>query len=110
MVSDIGVSYVIPGHRAAMNPESRDSRFALRAPRNDDEQSIHPEKIALADFHAVVPENAVGGGGVEVEIREREIVEELLALHGQGIGRADGKGDVACIGVLELRRLERLAI
>jgi hypothetical protein len=26
---------VIPGHRVAMNPESRDCGFALRAPRND---------------------------------------------------------------------------
>src|SRR5665811_911368 len=72
--------FVIPGHRAATNPESitiigsMDSPMCdctseacdFVAPRNDG-LSIHPEKIALADFHAVMPENAVRGGGMEVE-------------------------------------------
>ena len=56
-------------------------------------RSAHPEKIALADFHAVVAQNAVRGRGVEVEIREREAVEKLLALERHGVG-ADGEANL----------------
>ena len=38
---------VIPGRRAAMNPESRGSGFALRAPRNDGQRSIRFRPSAL---------------------------------------------------------------
>ena len=31
----------------------------------------HAEEIALADLDAIVPQDAVGGGGVEIEVRER---------------------------------------
>src|SRR3984893_5304580 len=87
------------------------SRFRVQScglPRNDGELSIHPEKIPFPDFHAVVAQDAVRGGGVEVEIREREIIEELLSLERHGVGRADRKSNVAAIGAVELRRLERL--
>src|SRR5665647_3705504 len=72
--------------------------------------SIHPEKIPLADFDAVMAQNAVGGGGVEVEIREGIIIDELLSLQRERIGRADGKGNVAAVLALELRRLEGLDV
>ena len=58
-MTDETIEFVIPG-----------SRFAR--PRNDKRLSAHPEEIALADFHAVVAQNAVGGGGMEVEVREGE--------------------------------------
>jgi len=58
-MKDETIEFVIPG-----------SRFAR--PRNDERLSAHPEEIALADFHAVVAQNAVGGGGMEVEVREGE--------------------------------------
>ena len=58
-MTDETIEFVIPG-----------SRFAR--PRNDERLSAHPEEIALADFHAVVAQNAVGGGGMEVEVREGE--------------------------------------
>src|ERR1700722_15742110 len=80
------------------------------APRNDKEQSAHAEEIALADFDAVMPENVVRGGGVEVEIRQREMAEELLSLHRHGLVGASGKSDIAGVGAVELRRLERLDI
>ena len=38
--------------------------------RTEDSDLTHPEEIALADFDAVVPQNAVRGRGVEVEIGE----------------------------------------
>ena len=41
---------------------------------------------------------------------EDKIIEELLALQRHGVGRADRKGDVAGVGAVELRRLERLYI
>src|ERR1039458_1666669 len=51
-----GLQAVIPGQPAGLNPESRDSGFALRAPRNDDPNSIilHPGqlvgvKVAVAE-------------------------------------------------------------
>src|SRR3979411_1441856 len=71
-------------------------------------QSSSPKKITLADFHPVMAKDAVSGGGVEVEIRERKIVEELLALQRDGLIGAGGKADLAGIGAIELRRLERL--
>ena len=40
------------------------------APRNDNEFSAPAKKITLADFDAVMTQNAVGGGGVEVEVRK----------------------------------------
>src|ERR1700739_3425167 len=73
-------------------------------------QSAHAEEIALADFDAVVAQDAVGGSGVEVEVREREIVQEPLSLQGNGGVGADREGDVLGVATLELRRLERLDI
>src|SRR5258708_5346562 len=78
--------------------------------RNDVKKSIHPEKIALADFHAVMAQDAVGGGGVEVEIREREIIDELLSRQRQRVGRPDRKSDITQVGAIELPVLERLHI
>ena len=37
--------------------------------------STHAEEIALADLDAVVAQDAVGGGGMEVEVREGETAE-----------------------------------
>jgi hypothetical protein len=55
-------------------------------------------------------QNAVGGGGVEVEIREGKMAEELLSLQRHGFVGAGGKGDLAAVGAVELRRLESLEI
>src|SRR5712691_4282381 len=71
---------------------------------------FHTQKIALADFDAVVAQDAVGGGGVKVEIREREIVEVLLSLQRHGVGGADGEADIPGLGALERFRLESLHI
>src|SRR5258708_39354620 len=71
--------------------------------------SIHPQKIPLADFDAVVAQDAVRGRGVEVEIRECEVVQELLAFQRHGRG-TDRKSNVASVGAIELLGLERLHI
>src|ERR1700743_3951224 len=72
--------------------------------------SAHAEKIALADFHAIVPQNAVGGGGVEIKVREGEAAEELLAGESEVVVGTDREGDFARIGALELRGLERFQV
>ena len=70
--------------------------------------SAHTQKIALADFHAVVAQNAVRGRGVEIEIRESEVIEKLLALQRHGFIGTDGKGDILGVAAFELRGLEGL--
>src|ERR1041385_596393 len=72
--------------------------------------STHPEKITLADLDAVVTQDAVGGGGVEVKIRKRKMTEELLTLQRHGAVRAGGKFDVARLDPLELFGLVALDI
>src|SRR5579859_7772346 len=59
--------------------------------------SGHAEKIPLADFDAIMPQNAVGGRGVEIEIRKRKAVEEFLTLQRQGFIGADGEGYFAAV-------------
>src|SRR4051794_5096044 len=56
-----------------------ETRFALLTLRV--QGSIRAHKIALADFDAVVAQEAVGDGGVEVELGQGEVRDELLALH-----------------------------
>ncbi len=47
---------------------------------------------------------------MEIEVRKREAVDELLALHGQVAVRPHRKGDVLAVRAFELRRLEGLHI
>src|SRR5207249_3888924 len=64
--------------------------------------SAGADEIALADFHAVVAQNVVGGGGMKVEVRQGEMAEKLLPLQRQGLVRAGGKAHVAVLGAVEL--------
>src|ERR1700687_2782998 len=105
----LGFIFVIPG-RAEREPGISRFRVWSFGPSRNDKLSIHPQKIPLADFHAIVAQDAVGGRGVEVEIRKRKIIEELLALQRHGVGPAHRKGNLAGIPTLELFRLERLYI
>src|SRR4029077_853109 len=84
-------------------------------PRNDAcsttfEVSVHPEKIALANFDAVVAEKAMGDRSVEIEVRKRKAVEEFLTLERDGPLRPCRKSNVAAVGAFELRRRELLQI
>src|SRR4051794_10938398 len=83
----------------------RGSRFceaAWRMPHRARERSTHPHKIPLADLDAVVAQNAVRGGGVEVKVREHKVAEELLAFQRHRAVRTCGKFDVAVFRALEL--------
>src|SRR5712672_2535100 len=63
---------------------------------------IHAHEIPLADLNAVMAQNPVGDGGMEVELGEREVRDELLALQRHGFFGTHRKGDVPGVGALEL--------
>src|ERR1700722_12003980 len=71
--------------------------------------STHTQKIFLADFHAIVTQNAVRCRGVEIKIGEGKIIEKLLSLQRHGV-RADGKSDILGVAALELCGLEGFQI
>src|SRR6201991_1057495 len=89
--------------------QQRRSNFTSPRKRGEG-KSTHPEKIPLADLDAVVAQDAVGGGGMEVEIREGKMADELLAFQGHALIRACGKLDVAAVRAVELRGLETVHI
>src|SRR4051812_33413537 len=65
-------------------------------------RSTHPEKIPLADLDAVVTQDAMGGGGMEIKIREGKMADELLALQRHGAVRPGRKFHVARLRAVEL--------
>src|ERR1043166_7724345 len=65
-------------------------------------RSRPPEKIALADLDTAMTQDVVGGGGVEIEVRQHEADQELLALERQGLLRADRKGDILLGGRVDV--------
>src|SRR3954464_918478 len=71
---------------------------------------VRAEEIALADLDASVAQKTVGGRGVEIEVRQRERAQELLALHGDGLVGAGREGDILGVGAFELLRLERFHV
>ena len=68
---------------------------AVPAPRPDRIASLTPKKIALADLDAATPEDGVGGRGVEIEVRQREMHEIGLALE---VDRSARRRSVRCRG------------
>ena len=52
------------------------------------------EEIALADLDAAMAGDRVGGGEVEIEIRQHEMIEVVAAVH-VALGLAERKGDLA---------------
>ena len=74
------------------------------------QQSGHAEEIALADLDAIVAQDAVRDGGMEIEVRKHDVKEELLARQGPGLARTARKGDLFDIAAFELRGRERLDV
>src|SRR5438552_10312235 len=99
----------MPGHPRLLMRQGSKSWMPRSSPGMTAAWLFHPEKIPLADLDAVVAQNAVGDRGVEIEIRERKAGDELRALQRHLVG-ADGEGDVARRGAVELCRLECLHI
>src|SRR4051794_6883718 len=100
-VMDAGVWY---------GPGSAERHEECRTASGTRDFLVHPQKIPLADLDAVVAQDAVGSGGMEVKIREGEMADELLALQGHGAVGASGKLDVAVLRAVELRGLEAVHI
>src|SRR5258706_9155530 len=65
------------------------------------------DEIALGELDAVVAQDAVGGGDVAIEIRQRKAEQVLhpLPLH---FARTQLDGQVLLLAAVDLRRLERL--
>ena len=62
-------------------------------------------EIALADFYAVVAQNVVGSGDMEIEVRQREIDEIVLARQRQRLA-ADREIDGTRFAAVDLFGLE----
>ena len=73
-------------------------------------RSGYAQKIALANLDTIVTKDAVGGRGMEIEIRECKAIEEFLTLQRQGFIGADREGDFAAVSALELRGRKLLEV
>src|ERR1700742_2176725 len=52
------------------------------------------DEIALADIDAATADEAIGGGEMEIEVRQHEVIEIIGALHLTFVG-PERKGDLA---------------
>src|SRR5581483_8361801 len=74
------------------------------------ETSGYSQEITLADLDTIVPENAVGGRRMKIEIGKRNAGEKLLALQRHRSIRTNRKCDIPTLGAFELRRRETLDV
>ena len=75
---------------------------------SDDGNSGRAEKIALAQFNAIVTEDVIGRRAMKKEIRQRHVIEILLAGDGLGLGWAGREGDLSLFPAFEFRGFDRL--
>src|SRR4051794_27763602 len=71
-------------------------------------QGNRTEEILLSDLHTTMTQNRVGGGEVEISVRQHEVVEVVVAMHLPFVGRAKRKRDLASGRRVDLLRVERL--
>lgn len=64
------------------------------------------EEISLPQFDAVVTQDVVRRGGVEIETRQREIAQVPLAAEGNGLPGSNVDGDVSRFRAVELGAFE----
>src|SRR3954470_4022597 len=65
-------------------------------------------EVALAELDAAVAQDVVGGGAVEIEVRQDEVEQQRLP--GElALVAAELERDVLVLGAVDLRRLEALA-
>src|SRR5271169_4543536 len=67
------------------------------------------QEIPLADVHTAMPQDGVGGGEMEIEVRQDEVVEIVAAFH-LGLIGSEWKRDLAVGGGVDLFRIKRLEI
>src|SRR5580704_3191398 len=84
--------------------------YSATAPASNHLHRDRAQEIALADLHAAVTQDRVGGGQMEIDVRQHEMVEIIVAFHLALIGRAERKGDltIGCgIDLLGIEGLEK---
>src|SRR5436190_24292409 len=69
------------------------------------ELSSAAEEVALADFDARMAQDAVRDRRMEIEIRQREVDQVLLAGERHRVLRPDRKGDILALGAVDLLAL-----
>src|ERR1700732_5060956 len=75
------------------------------SPTSNHVQRDGTQEIALADIHAAMTQDRVGGGAMEIEVRQHEVVEIIVALHLAFDGATERKRDLAID-----RRIDLLAV
>jgi hypothetical protein len=77
-------------------------------PASNHLQRDRAEEIALADIHAAMTQDRVGGGAMKIEVRQHEVVEIIVALHLALVASAERKRDLAIGRRVDLLAVERL--
>src|SRR5262245_64607539 len=77
-------------------------------PTKDLQRHRRAHEVALAELDAGVAQDVVGGGAVEIEIRQDEVEQQRLSGELALVG-AELERDVLVLGAVDLRRLEGLA-
>src|SRR5262245_29270084 len=62
-------------------------------------------EIALADLHAALPDDVVGGRGVKEEVRQAVAQQQSLPLELSRVAVGKGDADILLLGAVDLRRL-----
>jgi hypothetical protein len=68
------------------------------------------DKVALADLHPAMPQNGVGGGEMEIVVRQHKVIEIVGAFHQATGAAAKREFDVAVDGGINRFGIERLQI
>src|SRR6476661_3480922 len=71
-------------------------------------QRNRTQKVLLADVEPVVAQDSVGNRQVKIEVRQREMVEIVVAFHLTLVGRSEREGELAVGGGIDFLRVERL--
>jgi dihydrofolate reductase len=84
--------FVTKGIKAALDQAKQAANGRLR-----ESGHLHwdrAQKVALADINAAMTQDRVGGCDVEIEVRQHEMVEVIVALHVALVGRAERERDL----------------
>src|SRR5579883_1908222 len=82
---------------------------SARALTHDFSRHLHRDRakeVALANIDAAVTQDRVGGGKMEIEVRQHEMVEVVGALHVPFVGRAERKRNVMVSSPVDLLQID----
>src|SRR5437899_1555451 len=66
------------------------------------------QEVLLADLHAAMAQDRIGGGEMEIDVRQHEMIEIVVALHVALVGRAERECELTIGGAVDLLGVERL--